>query len=72
MKALDKSALLPLRLTAAVSVADPDIYKKVQGLRTTILIITNKETKDIMKIVKYPEESRLLVNADSKIMENEA
>ena len=39
MNPLAKSSLLPLRLTAAATVADADIHKKVIGLRTTTLMI---------------------------------
>ena len=42
------------------------------GLRTTTLIISNEELKDIMKIVKSLEESGLLVKGISEKIKNEA
>ena len=39
---------------------------------TTTLIISNKETNDIMKIVKFLEESSLLIKGVSKTIEYEA
>ena len=38
----------------------------------TTLIISNKEMKDIMRIVTYPEESGLLLKSFSQTIENEA
>ena len=38
----------------------------------TKLIILNEEMKNIMKIVKFPEESGLLIKGVSKPIENEA
>ena len=49
---LAKSVLLPLGLSAGISAADAAIQKKVYGSDTTTLIISNKQMKDIMKIVK--------------------
>ena len=54
---LSKYVLIPLRLTAAVSVTDDGIYKKILGCRTsgtfgseiTIVTISNK----ILIISKY-------------------
>ena len=52
LTSLAKSFLLPLGLSAGISAADAAIQKKVYGSDTTILIISNKQMKDIMKIVK--------------------
>ena len=52
LRPLVKSVLLPLRLSAGMSAADVAIQKKIYGSETTELIISNKEMKDIMKIVK--------------------
>ena len=59
MKPLTPSVLIPLGLTAAASAADAGIYKKDLGSgnhplhnNNTILIISNDEMKDIIKIVK--------------------
>ena len=57
---LGKSILLPLRLTAAASAEDGETLKKILGLRTTALIISNEEVKDIVKKVECLEESVLL------------
>ena len=70
-KPLAKSVLIPLGLTAAVSVTDAAIHKKIfrSGTRT---IIPNEEMNDIMKINKSLEESRLLIRCISQKIENEA
>ena len=70
-KALAKSVLIPLGLTAA-STTDVAIYKKMFGLGVTTLIISNEEMNGIMKIVKYLEESGLLIKGVSKTIRNEA
>ena len=67
-----KSVLIPLGLTAAASAADAGIHKKILGSGTTTLIISNDEMKDIIKIVKYLEDSDLLLEGVSKRIENEA
>ena len=69
-----KSVLVPLGLMAAVSATDTDtvIRKKTYRLGMTTLIISNKEMKDIMKIVKFLEESDLLIKGASETIENEA
>ena len=55
-KPLAKSVLIPLGLTAAASVIDAGIHKKMFGSGTTILIISNEEMNDIMKIIKSCEK----------------
>ena len=72
IKPLAKSVLIPLGLTAAASAADAGIHKKVLGSRTTILIISNDEMEDIIKIVKSLEDSGLLLKGVSKTIQNEA
>ena len=47
-----KSVLIPLGLTAAASAADARTHKKVLGSGITLLIISNDEMKDIIRIVK--------------------
>ena len=80
--------IVPLGLTAAASATDAAIHNKIFGFSccsldlaarlsdlascTTILIITNKEMNDIMKIVKSVEESRLLIKGVSETVKNEA
>ena len=72
IKPLTKSVLIPLGLTAAAPAADAGIHKKILGSGTTALIISNDEMKDIIKIVKYLEDSDLLLEGVSKRIENEA
>ena len=65
-----KSVLILLVLTAAASAADAGIHKKILGRgkhpsdltshNNTILIISNDEMKDIIKIVKFLEDTGLL------------
>ena len=50
LKALAKSVIIPLGLTAAVSVTDSAIHKNMFRSGTTTLIISNEEMNDIMKI----------------------
>ena len=60
IKPLAKSVLIPLGLTAAGSAADAGIHKKILGSgNNTILIISNDEMDDILKIVKSLEDSGL-------------
>ena len=69
LKPLAKSVLIALGLRAAASEADAAIYKEMPGPgsrpldleKRTTLIISNEEMNDIMKIVKSPEESGLLI-----------
>ena len=49
LKQLDKSVLLPLGLTAAASATDSDIQKKIHESGATILIISNKEIRLLIK-----------------------
>ena len=77
IKPLAKSILIPLGLTAAASAVDVGIHKKILGSRhnrasSTTLIISNDETKDIIKIVKSLEDSGLLLQGVSKTVQNEA
>ena len=56
-----KIVLIPLGLTAAASAADAGMHKKILGSGHNInLIISNDEMKDILEIVKSPEDSELL------------
>ena len=62
IKPLAKSVLIPLGLTTTASAVDTGIQTKL-GLRTGILIISNVELEDTMKIVKSTEEFRLLIKS---------
>ena len=64
---LAKSVLIPLGLTAAASAADVGIHKKILGSgkhpsdsashNNIVLITSNDEMKDIIKIIKSLEDS---------------
>ena len=71
IKPLAKSVLIPLGLTAAASAADAGIHKKILGSGNTTLIISNDEIEDIIKIVKYLEDSGLLLKVVTETVRNE-
>ena len=50
----------------AASVTDATIQKKIHSSGTTALTISNKEMDEITRIVKYYEESGLLIKGISK------
>ena len=81
IKPLAKSALIVLRATAGVSGADSGIDTSSTSHNrpsssashtNTILIISNDEMKDVLKIVKYLEDSSLLPEGVSETIQNEA
>ena len=63
---LAKNILAPLRITAAASVIDAGIQKKIHGSGKTTLIISNAEMNDIMKIVQAVEYSNILLKEFTK------
>ena len=64
--------MIPLGLTAAAAAAaDTGIHKKILGSWNTILIISNNEIEDIIKIVKSLEDSGLLIKVVTEIVKNE-
>ena len=69
---LAKNVLAPLRLSAAMSVIDGSIKKKMFDSGTTTLIISNDEMNDIIKIVKSLEESGVILNCVSETIQHEA
>ena len=69
---LAKKVLAPLGISAAMSAIDGSIKKKMFGSGTTTLIISNDEMNDILKIVKSPEDSGLLLKAVSETIQHEA
>ena len=72
IKALAKSVLSPLGLTAGALAADAAIHKKILGSgNTTTLIISNDEIMDIIKIVKFLEDSGLLLEGVTETVQNE-
>ena len=58
---LAKNVLAPLRLSAAMSVIDGSIKKKMLGSGAKTLIISNDEMDDILKIVKSLEKFGVLL-----------
>ena len=69
---LAKSVLIPLGLTAAAAAADAGIHKKIlRSGNNTTLIISNKDTDDLIKIVKSLEDSGLLLKGITKSCQNE-
>ena len=71
IKPLAKSVLIPLGLTAAASAADAGIHKKILGSGNATLILSNNEMEDIIKIVKYLEDSCLLLKGVTETVQNE-
>ena len=74
IKPLTKSVLIPLGLTAAASAADAEIHKKILASgsdnNNTILIISNDEMDDILKIVKSLEGSGVLLKGVTETIQN--
>ena len=66
---LAKNVLAPLGITAAASVIDAGIQKKIHGSGTTTLIISNEEMND-MKTVPALEDSNILLKEVTKTMKN--
>ena len=69
---LAKSVLIPLGFMAAVSITVAAIQKKIYGSGMTTIVISNKEMKEIMKIVNSLEESALLIKGVRETIKNEA
>ena len=67
---LAKNILAPVGITAAASAIDARIQKQINGLGT-ILIISNKEMNDKMKIVQALEISKILLKRVTKTIKNE-
>ena len=72
LKPLAKSVLIPFGLTAAASATDAAIHKKMFGSVFTTLIISNEDMNGIKKMVKFLEESGLLIKDVSETIKNEA
>ena len=71
IKPLAKIVLIPLGLTAAASAADAGIHKKILRSGNTTLTISNNEMEYIIKIIKSLEDSGLLIERDTKTIQNE-
>ena len=76
IKPLARSILIPLGLTAAASATDAGIHKKILGSghnhpSSTTLIISNDEMEDVIKIVKFLDNSGLLLKGVTETVQNE-
>ena len=69
---ISKSVFISLRLTTTTLAIDAAIQKKIYRSGTTALIISNKETENIMKIVQALKESASLVEGISETIKMEA
>ena len=67
---LAKNVLAPLGLTAAMSVIDGSIQKKIRGDGIK-LIIEQESMNDIIKIIEALENSGILLKGVTKTIENE-
>ena len=61
LRPLAKDIFLQLGATVALSAINVAIQKNIYGSWMTTMIISNKEMEDIVKIVKYLEESGSLL-----------
>ena len=68
---LAKYVLLLFGLTVAASATNAPIQMKIYGSGMTALIMSNKEKKDMMKLVKSLEKSELLIEVVSETIRNE-
>ena len=68
---LAKNVWASLGITAAASAIDARIQRKIHGSATTTLIISNKETNDIIKSVQALEDSNILLKGVNKTTKNE-
>ena len=66
LKPLAKSILIPLGLGAAPA-TDASIHKKMFGSGVVISVLSNEKINDIMKIIKYLEESGLLIKPSNYV-----
>ena len=74
IKPLSKIVLVPLELTAAASAGDAGIHEKTLGSghnNNTILIISNDEMDDTLKILKSLGNSGVLLKGFSEAIQNE-
>ena len=68
---LAKNVLVPLRITATGWAIDAGIEKKLHGSGTTILITSNEEINNIVKIVQALEDSNILLRGVTKTTKKE-
>ena len=70
LELLVKRVLIPLRLSVTASVADVGIHQKILVSGTTMLIVSNKEMRDIMKTINFVEDSDLVKKSIAQTIEN--
>ena len=68
---LAKNVLAPSAITVAASAIDTGIQKKIHGSGTTMLIISNEEIDNRMKIVQSLGDSDILLKGVTKAIKNE-
>ena len=68
---LARNVLAPLRITAAASAIDAGIHENIYGSGTTILIISNEERNNIMKIAQALEDSSIFSKRVTKTFKND-
>ena len=68
---LAKNVLAPSAITVAASAIDTGIQKKIHGSGTTMLIISNEEIDNRMKIVQSLEDSDIFLKGVTKAIKNE-
>ena len=72
VRPLSKSVLIPQGLTAAASVTNTAVQKRIHGSGMNTLITSSKEMEDLMKIVKSIEESSLVIKGICEGSESKA
>ena len=72
LTSLAKSVLVPLGLTAAASATDAAIQRKIYGSVMTVFILSSQEMDDIVKVVKFLQESGLLTKDVNETIKNKA
>ena len=68
---LAKNVLAPLGITAAASVIDAGIQKKIYASGTATLIISNEEMTNVIKIFQALEDSNILLKRVTKTIKDE-
>ena len=70
LKPLAKIVLIPLGFTAVASATDAAIDEKISGSAVKTIIISTEEMNDVMKVVKSPEKTGLIIKVISKTITN--
>ena len=67
---IGKNILAPPGLSIAMSATDAAIQKKIYGSGNTILIISNDDLDDLIKIITALEEHDILLKGTTKTIKN--